>query len=139
MVLATKPSIRSTEVVLSITTLLVVAILLAIPPTQLSQIDDNSPAGIAIAIAIWATPTLLSIVGLYHTSVGPRRLVSYVTGGLSAVTLGIVLLNVYSVLRTPGMFTYGGRGAFFGPFVALATASLLGLIVLVDTGLTIDS
>lgn len=139
MPLTTKPSIRSTEVALSITTLLVVAILLAIPPAQLSQIDDSSPAGIAIAIAIWVTPTLLGIVGLYHANMGPQRLASYVTGVLSAVTLGIVMLNVYSVLTTPGMFTYGGRGAFFGPFVALATASLLGFIVLVDTGLTTDS
>lgn len=137
MSLKNKPSIRATEVALSVVTLLVVAILLTIPPVQLSRIADGSPTGIAIAIAIWAAPTLLGVVALYHVSTGPQRLASYLTGALGVVTLGVVLLNVYTVLTTDGTFAYGGSGAFVGPIIALFTASLLGIVVLVDTGVAV--
>ncbi|CQR48762.1 MULTISPECIES: hypothetical protein [Haloferax] len=129
-------SIRMTEVALSVATLLVVVVLLAIPPVQLSSIAAGSPAGIAIALGIWAVPTLLGAVALYHVYAGPRRLASYLTGGLSVLTLGIVVLNVSAVLTTDGAFTYGGSGAFAGPIIALFIASLLGFVVLVDTGVT---
>lgn len=132
-----KLSIRATEVALSVTTLLVVVMLFAIPPVQLSRIADSSPAGIAIAIAIWVTPTLLGAVALYHGITGPRRLTSYLSGALGVVTLGVVLLNVYAVLTTDGAFVYGGTGAFVGPIIALLFASLLGIVVLVNTGVTV--
>jgi len=53
-------------------------------------------------------------------------------GALGVVTLGVVLLNVYAVLTTDGTFGYGGSGMFVGPIIALFTASLLGLVVLID-------
>ncbi|ELZ84731.1 hypothetical protein C453_11971 [Haloferax elongans ATCC BAA-1513] len=119
---------------LSIATLLGVVVLLAIPPVQLSGMTAGSPAGIAIALGIWAIPTLLSVVVLYHVSTGPQRLVSYLIGVLGILTLGIIALNVSAVLTTDGAFTYGGSGAFVGPVIALFTASLLGVVVLLDTG-----
>jgi len=53
-------------------------------------------------------------------------------GALGVVTLGVVLLNVYAVLTTDVTFVYGGSGMFVGPIIALFTASLLGLVVLID-------
>ncbi|WP_258303772.1 hypothetical protein [Haloferax larsenii] len=127
-------AVRAAEVALSIATLLGVVVLFAIPPVQLSAITAGSPAGIAIALGIWAVPTLLSTVALYHVTTGPRRLASYLAGVLGVFTLGVVVLNVSAVLTTDGAFTYGGTGAFVGPVIALFTASLLGVVVLVDTG-----
>ncbi|QIB76492.1 hypothetical protein GL213_04940 [Halogeometricum borinquense] len=55
------------------------------------------------------------------------------------MTLLLVVLNVRAVIITDVLFSYGGRGMFFGPLIALFTGSVLGLVVLIEELLTNDT
>ncbi|WP_239524288.1 hypothetical protein [Halogeometricum borinquense] len=43
------------------------------------------------------------------------------------------------MIITDVLFSYGGRGMFFGPLIALFTGSVLGLVVLIEELLTNDT
>lgn len=130
--------IRIVELCLSVACLVVFSSVFFVPPAVQTALSDTL-LGSVFGVLIWASPALLGGVTLYRAVSHGRSLGSYVTGILSVMILLLVILNVRAVITTDGLFSYGGRGMFFGPLIALCIGSVLGLVVLIEELLTNDT
>lgn len=129
---------RLAETGLSVACLGVIVTFFAVPPVLFSSLSD-SPVGLLFGVGVWLAPSLLGLLVLYRVATTERGLKSYILGGLSIITILTFLMNLRTVLSSPGFLTYGGRGAFFGPLLTLLLGCLIALGVLTSEWVTVRS
>ncbi|QIB75619.1 hypothetical protein G3I44_15760 [Halogeometricum borinquense] len=122
--------VRTVELVLSVTSLVTIVVLSAIPPMRLSSLS-STVVGRAIAFVIWMVPLALSAVVLYRVRASKRSKSSYVIGGLSVLTAVLILLDTQTVVVSEGFLTHSGTGAFSRPLIAVVAGSLLATAVVI--------
>lgn len=128
-----EPRWKLLELGLAVLILLTPLFLLGAPNEWFYGQSYATPIGILSGVGVWVVPALLSAFALYRairTGVTIRTIIIASLGGL---TLLILLVNFHTTATSPGgPLRYGGRGAFFGPFVSLFTGCLLAVAVLLD-------
>ena len=129
---------RLAELGLSAACLSLIITFFAISPVLLSSLN-NSPGGLVFGVGFWIVPSLLALITLYDITSSDRNIETYILGGLSVITILTFLLNLRTILTSPGFLTYGGRGAFFGPLLTLLIGSLIALVVLTSEMATVFS
>ncbi|GAA0728235.1 hypothetical protein J2744_000451 [Halorubrum trapanicum] len=122
-------------IALSVTCLVLVVAVLGFP-SLITRIS-GSAVGPVFGAAIWLAPSLLAVLALYGVRSGEWNVEAVVLGGLGVLTLLAFLLNLRTVVASPGALTYGGRGAFVGPLITLVLGSAIALVVLAGETVTL--
>lgn len=126
-----RPILQRAELALAITQLSLVGAYFALTPTPNPALARATDA--LLLAGVWlAAPLLGGLCVSRAVRDDDHRLRSVLVGVPGGVVLVTTLLNLRTVLASPGLFTYGGEGAFVGPFLALAVACLLAVGLLLE-------
>lgn len=86
---------------------------------------SGSAAGPVFGVGVWLGPPLLALSALYRVRSNGWGFEPFVLGALGVLTLATFLLNLRTVVASPGALTDGGDGAFLGPLLTLALGSAI--------------